>query len=117
MDFWLTINCFDGVVISWSVGEHSRVGLVNTMLDAAIETVADCTARPNVRFFCGVPYRWRGWRSRIGNAKRVRSMSGRGCSLGKVACEGFFGWLKTELFFHRNFKATTVEQFIKEVNS
>ncbi|MET3493983.1 transposase-like protein [Variovorax boronicumulans] len=35
------IDCFDGLVISWSIGEHPNAELVNTMLDAAIETVAD----------------------------------------------------------------------------
>lgn len=35
------IDCFDGLVISWSIGAHPDAELVNTMLDAAIETVAD----------------------------------------------------------------------------
>lgn len=33
------IYCFDGMVISWSIGTQPDAGLVNTMLDAAIETV------------------------------------------------------------------------------
>lgn len=35
------IDCFDGMVISWSIGTQPDAGLVNTMLDAAIETVTD----------------------------------------------------------------------------
>jgi putative transposase len=34
------IDCFDGLVISWPLGTHPDAELVNTMLDAAIETVA-----------------------------------------------------------------------------
>ncbi|MEC5217774.1 putative transposase, partial [Actimicrobium sp. GrIS 1.19] len=34
------IDCFDGLVISWSIGTRPDADLVNTMLDAAIETVA-----------------------------------------------------------------------------
>ena len=44
------IDCFDGLVISWSIGAHPDAELVNTMLDAAIETVADGNARPIVHF-------------------------------------------------------------------
>ena len=33
------IDCFDGRVISWSIGTRPDAKLVNTMLDAAIETV------------------------------------------------------------------------------
>ncbi len=36
------IDCFDGMVISWSIGTRPDANLVNTMLDAAIETVAKC---------------------------------------------------------------------------
>jgi putative transposase len=56
------IDCFDGLVISWSIGAHPDAELVNTMLDAAIETV-------------------------------------------------------TELFYPRDWKATTIEQFIQVVDS
>jgi hypothetical protein len=54
-----------------------------------------------------------------GSATRslVRSMSRKGCSPDNAACEGFFGRLKTELFYPRDWKSTAVEQFIKEVNS
>ena len=42
------IDCFDGLVISWSIGTHSDAELVNTMLDAAVETVVDTNDRPVV---------------------------------------------------------------------
>lgn len=35
------IDCFDGMVISWSIGTRPDAELVNGMLDAAVETVAD----------------------------------------------------------------------------
>lgn len=34
------IDCFDGMVVSWTIGTSPDAELVNTMLDAAIETVA-----------------------------------------------------------------------------
>jgi transposase InsO family protein/transposase-like protein len=111
------IDCFDGLVISWSIGSHPDAELVNTMLDAAIETVAAGNARPIVHSDRGAHYRWPGWLSRIGDAKLVRSMSRKACSPDNAACEGFFGRLKTELFYPRDWKATTIEQFIQIVDS
>jgi putative transposase len=34
------IDCFDGLVVSWTIGTRPDANLVSTMLDAAIETVA-----------------------------------------------------------------------------
>jgi transposase InsO family protein len=50
--------------------------------------------------------RWPGWLSRIAEAKLVRSMSRKGCSPDNAACEGFFGRLKTEMFFSRDWLST-----------
>ena len=44
-------------------------------------------------------------------------MSRKGCSPGNAACEGFFGQLKTELFYPRNWQDITTDQFIKIVDS
>jgi transposase InsO family protein/transposase-like protein len=111
------IDCFDGLVISWTIGTRPDAELVNTMLDAAIETVINSNERPVVHSDRGAHYRWPGWLSRMRDAKLVRSMSRKGCSPDNAACEGFFGRLKTELFYPRNWQATTIEQFIKVVDS
>jgi transposase InsO family protein/transposase-like protein len=111
------IDCFDGLVVSWSIGTRPDAELVNTMLDAAIETVAHSDERPVVHSDRGVHYRWPGWLSRMRDARLVRSMSRKGCSPDNAACEGFFGRLKTELFYPRDWQATTVEEFIEVVDS
>jgi transposase InsO family protein len=41
----------------------------------------------------------------------------KGCSQDNAACEGFFGRLKTELFYPRDCKAMTIEQFFGEVDA
>jgi putative transposase len=110
------IDCFDGLVISWSIGTHPDAELVNTMLDAAIDKVADGDARPIVSDR-GAHYRWPGWLSRTADAKFARSMSRKGGSQDNAACEGFFGRLKTELFYPRDWRTTTIDQFIEVVDS
>ena len=111
------IDCFDGMVVSWSIGTRPDAELVNTMLDAAIESVASSSERPVVHSDRGAHYRWPGWLQRIANARLVRSMSRKGCSPDNAACEGFFGRLKTEMFYPRNWQCASIEQFIHAVDS
>ena len=111
------IDCFDGQVVSWSIGTSPDANLVNTMLDSAIETIADTGQQPVVHSDRGAHYRWPGWLSRIANAKLIRSMSRKGCSPDNAACEGFFGRLKTEMFYPGNWRSTTIDQFIQALNT
>lgn len=111
------IDCFDGLVVSWTIGTRPDADLVNTMLDAAIETVATSENRPVVHSDRGAHYRWPGWLSRVQNAKLIRSMSRKGSSPDNAACEGFFGRLKTELFYPRSWQDITIDQFIQIVDS
>jgi transposase InsO family protein len=69
------IYCCDGLVISWSIGTQADAELVNTMLDAAIETVTEAEERPIVHSDRGAHHRWPGRLTRISEAKLVRSIS------------------------------------------
>jgi len=111
------IDCFDGMVVSWSIGTRPNAELVNTMLDAAIGKVAASGERPTVHSDRGGHYRWPGWLTRITEAKLVRSMSRKGCSPDNAACEGFFGRLKTEMFFARDWLSTTIEDFVAALDT
>ena len=46
-----------------------------------------------------------------------RSMSKKGCSPDNSACEGFFGRLKNEMFYNRNWAGVTLKQFIEILNN
>lgn len=111
------IDCFDGMVVSWSIGTRPNAELVNTMLDAAIDKVAASGERPVVHSDRGGHYRWPGWLTRIADAKLVRSMSRKGCSPDNAACEGFFGRLKTEMFFAKEWLSTTIEEFVAALDA
>ena len=111
------IDCFDGMVVSWTIGTRPDSDLVNTMLDAAIERVACCENRPVIHSDRGAHYRWPGWLTWVDNANLIRSMSRKGCSPDNAACEGFFGRLKTEMFYPRNWQDVSVDQFIQTVDA
>lgn len=86
-------------------------------MDAAIEKVADSENRPVVHSDRGAHYRSLGWLTRIGNAKLIHSMSRKGCSPDNAAREGFFWRLKTELYYPRHRRSTTIEQFTQALDS
>jgi transposase InsO family protein/transposase-like protein len=111
------IDCFDGMVVSWSIGTRPDAELVNTMLDAAIQTVTLGSKRPVVHSDRGGHYRWPGWLSRIAEAQLVRSMSRKACSPDNAACEGFFGRLKNELFYSRDWLSTSVAEFVAALDA
>ncbi len=90
---------------------------LNTMLGATIGTVATSAMKPVIHDDRGAHHRWPGWLQRVHDAKLTRSMSRKGCPPDTAACQGFFGRLKTELFYPRNWQNTTVDQFIQTVDS
>ena len=50
-------------------------------------------------------------------ASLTQSMSRKGCSSDNSACDGFFGHLKTEMFYGRNWDQYSIEAFIQEIDS
>lgn len=110
------IDCFDGMVVRWTLGTRPDSELVNTMLDAAIDMVQSCDSKPIIHSDRGDHYWWPGWLERMHIAKLTRSMSRKGCSPDNAACEGFFGRLKNEMFYPWDWKSTTIEVFIRAVH-
>ncbi|HCM4479886.1 TPA: IS3 family transposase [Salmonella enterica subsp. enterica serovar Java] len=114
---WLSpvVDCFDGKVVSWSLGTRPDAMLVNSMLESAIGTLKP-HERPIIHSDRGGHYRWPGWLQRISSSGLVRSMSRKGCSPDNAACEGFFGRLKNEMFYGRNWSGVTLDDFMKQVD-
>jgi transposase InsO family protein len=44
-------------------------------------------------------------------------MSRKACSPDNAACEGFFGHLKNELFYSRDWLSTTIEEFVAALDA
>ena len=109
------IDCFDGLVVSWTIGTSPDAELVNTMLDAAIAGLAE-GERPIVHSDSGSHYRWPGWIDRMNQARLTRSMSKKGCTPDNAACEGFFGRLKNEMYYNQSWKDISMGEFIDQVD-
>lgn len=109
------VDCFDGMLPAWKISTTPDACLVNSMLDNAICSLHD-KEHPLIHTDRGCHYRWPGWISRMDNAGLQRSMSRKGCSPDNSACEGFFGRLKNEMFYNRNWSGITIKQFIAILN-
>lgn len=109
------IDCFDGMPVAWSIGTAPNAELSNSMLRAAISTLGP-KEKPIVHSDRGCHYRWPEWISIMDKAGLKRSMSKKGCSPDNAACEGFFGHLKTEMFYTRNWDEISIEDFIYEID-
>lgn len=110
------IDCFDGLVVAWSIGTSPSADLANAMLDKAVALLKE-DERPIIHSDRGGHYRWPGWIERMETAGLTRSMSKKGCSPDNSACEGFFGRLKNEMFYGRSWKGVSLDAFMETVNN
>lgn len=109
------VDCFDGLLPTWTIGLSPNAELVNTMLDKGIALLND-SEHPIVHTDRGCHYRWPGWIERMEEAGLTRSMSKKGCSPDNSACEGVFGRLKNEMFYGVDWKDVTIDEFIQILN-
>lgn len=111
---WLSqvVDCFDGKVVSWSLSTRPDAELVNAMLDNAVKTL-NAGERPMIHSGRGGHYRWPGWLERVNAAGLIHSMSRKD----DAACEGFFGRLKTEMYYGRKWSGIMPEKFMQHVDA
>ena len=81
-------DCYDGMVISWSIGTSPNAELANSMLRNGIAKLEDCN-ETIIHSGRGGHYKWPEWIDIMAEAGLTRSMSKKGCSPDNSACEGF----------------------------
>ena len=110
------VDCYDGMVVSWTIGTSPNAEMANRMLSAGIAALQE-DEHPIVHSDRGCHYQWPGWIELMEEAQLVRSMSKKGCSPDNSACEGFFGRMKNEMFYKKDWRGWTINQFIEEVDT
>ena len=110
------VDLFDGKPVAWSIGLRPDAELANSSLEGACATLRD-GERPFCHSDRGCHYRWPGWKRICGENGVVRSMSRKGRSPDNAACEGFFGRLKNEFFYGRDWRGVGAEEFAERLDS
>lgn len=105
------VDCFAGELPAWSIGMHPTADLANKSLSDACACLAEGES-PIIHDDRGCHYRWPGWISICEEHGLVRSMSRKGTSPDNAACEGFFGRLKNEFFYGRDWSNVRAEEFM-----
>lgn len=112
------LDCFDGAIASWTVSTSPNAEMANSMLRAALETTTrEERERLVIHSDCGCHYRWPEWISICEEAGITRSMSRKGCSPDNSRMEGFFGTLKNEMFYGRDWSKATLEELEAKINA
>lgn len=109
------IDCFDGSPVVWTIGTSPNAELANNMLLKAVKTLKP-GEKPILHSDRGCHYRWPEWIAIEEKFNIIRSMSKKGCSPDNSACEGFFGRLKLEMFYGKDWSNCSVKQFIQILN-
>lgn len=104
------IDCYDGMPVSWAIGTSPTAELANTMLKKAVAKLGN-EDNPIIHSDRGGHYLWPEWIEITKKAALIRSMSKKGCSPDNSACEGFFGRIKNEMFYNRDWHAVSLTKF------
>ena len=105
------VDLFDGKPVGWAIGTSPDARLAESSLERACATLREGEA-PIAHTDRGCHYRWPGWKAICARHGITRSMSRKGRSPDNAACEGFFGNLKNELFYGRDWSGWTAEGFM-----
>lgn len=110
------IDCFDGMATSWQISTSPNSELANNTLSDACKQLRPKEA-PIIHFDRGNHYRWPKWIEICKEHGLTRSMSKLGCSPDNSACEGFFGRLKNEFFYYRDWTGVSADDFILRLDA
>ena len=58
------VDCFDGLLVTWSISTSPDALLVNSMLDDATKLLS-AEEKPIIHSDRGIHYRWTGWNNRM----------------------------------------------------
>lgn len=109
------VDCYDGLITSWSISPSPNAQLVNSMLETALDSFSNDNSVV-IHSDRRSHYRWPQWIEMMDKNNLIRSMSKKGCSPDNSACEGFFGRLKNEMFYNKDWTNISIDKFIEEVD-
>lgn len=103
------IDCHDGMPVAYRISAHPDDGLTAGMLEDALPTLSPGAV---VHTDGGGNYRSRRWKALCEEHGIVRSMSRKATSPDNARAEGFFGTLKQEFFYAREWTGVSEKRFV-----
>ena len=104
------VDCFDGLPAAWGLSRHPDSSLCDGSLAAYLDGLP-AGSPPTVHADGGGPYRAASWKGLCSRRGVARSMSRRGRCGGNARAEGFFGTLKVEFLYRRDWSRASPDEF------
>lgn len=111
------VDCFDGLPAAWSISRHPDSSLVGSSLKAYLSRLPKGSDPVIVHTDGGGTYRSASWKRICAKDGVVRSMSRKACCPDNARAEGFFGSLKEEFYYGRDWSRTSPEKFAAKLNA
>lgn len=110
------IDCFDGMPSSWSISMHPDSELCDSSLSSYLDKRPDDHGELVAHSDGGICYRSASWKGLCERSHVTRSMSRKATCPDNARAEGFFGTLKKEFFYGRNWTGITFKDFRKQLD-
>lgn len=110
------LDLFDGKPVGWAISRHPDAWLANTSLVRACSQLEE-GQHPCCHSDRGSHYFWPSWKNLCKGFGITRSMSRKGHTPDNAAMEGFFGRLKNEFFYGRDWAGVSFERFASELDA
>ncbi|WP_407243269.1 IS3 family transposase [Escherichia coli] len=107
------LDLFNGKIVAWETACRPTEELVKRMLNKGLESLAE-GEKPLLHSDQGWHYRIKSYQSALADKGLVQSMSRKGNCLDNAVMENFFGHLKEEMYYRRDYRS--VEELENAVN-
>ncbi|AXO82581.1 IS3-like element IS1397 family transposase [Escherichia coli] len=107
------LDLFNGEIVAWETAWRPTEELVKRMLNKGLESLAE-GEKPLLHSDQGWHYRIKSYQSALADKGLVQSMSRKGNCLDNAVMENFFGHLKEEMYYRRDYRS--VEELENAVN-
>ncbi|WP_407230462.1 IS3 family transposase [Escherichia coli] len=107
------LDLFNGEIVAWETACRPTEELVKRMLNKGLESLAE-GEKPLLHSDQGWHYRNKSYQSALADKGLVQSMSRKGNCLDNAVMENFFGHLKEEMYYRRDYRS--VEELENAVN-
>ncbi|ELJ4109159.1 IS3 family transposase [Escherichia coli] len=107
------LDLFNGEIVAWETACRPTEELVKRMLNKGLESLAE-GEKPLLHSDQGWHYRIKSYQSALADKGLVQSMSRKGNCLDNAVMENFFGHLKEEIYYRRDYR--NVEELENAVN-
>lgn len=106
------LDMYNGEIVSYTLSERPILSPVIEMLDSAFERIPD-NSGVILHSDQGWQYQHKQYQARLAKKGVIQSMSRKGNCLDNAIMENFFGLLKSELLYLRDFK--DIDEFVEEL--